>query len=140
MGGSSEVLACSLSLCGPVGSLHPWDEWVLPDLHGFLQVVFDSRDVLNEFTRQVVVSRRDTGVRWWARWWREDLGSRPYALLMPDFVPPSPFLVIKDPQTQSSQILVEPHLIDAEFRKALDAFFSVGLVILLLLLVSSLVL
>ena len=36
---------------------------------------------------------------------------------------PSPFLVIKDPQTQSSQILVEPHLIDAEFRKAWMPFF-----------------
>ena len=34
------------------------------------------------------------------------------------FVPPSPFLVVKGPQTQSSRILVEPHLIDAEFRKA----------------------
>ena len=39
------------------------------------------------------------------------------------FVPPSPFLVVKDPQTQSSRILVEPHLIDAEFRKALMPFF-----------------
>ena len=33
------------------------------------------------------------------------------------------FLVVKDPQTQSSQILVEPHLIDAEFRKAWMPFF-----------------
>ena len=30
-------------------------------------------------------------------------------------MPPSPFLVIKDPPTQSSEIIVEPHLIDAEF-------------------------
>ena len=43
--------------------------------------------------------------------------------LRPDFVPPSPFLVVKDPQTKSSRILVEPYIIDAEFRKALDAFF-----------------
>ena len=57
-------------------------------------------------------------VRKWTNWLREDLGSRPYAWLRPDFVPPSPFLVIKDPQTQSSRILVEPHLIDAEFRNA----------------------
>ena len=28
------------------------------------------------------------------------LHSRPYAWLRPDFVPPSPFLVIKDPLTQ----------------------------------------
>ena len=28
------------------------------------------------------------------------------------------FLVVKDPLTGSSRVLVEPHLIDAEFRKA----------------------
>ena len=39
------------------------------------------------------------------------------------FVPPSPFLVIKVRQTQSSQILVEPHLINAEIRKAWMLFF-----------------
>ena len=60
----------------------------------------------------------DTGIRKWTRWLREDLGSRPYAWLKPDFVPPSPFLFVKDAQTQSSRILVEPHLIHAEFRKA----------------------
>ena len=41
----------------------------------------------------------------------------------PDFVPPSPFLVVKDPQTGSSRILVELHLIDAEFRKSWMPFF-----------------
>ena len=46
------------------------------------------------------------------------MSSRPYVWLRPDFVPPSPFLVVKDPQTESSRILVEPHLVDAEFRKA----------------------
>ena len=51
------------------------------------------------------------------------MSSRPYAWLRPDFVPPSPFLVVKDPQTESSRILVEPHLIDAEFRKAWMPFF-----------------
>ena len=54
---------------------------------------------------------------------REDLSSRPCAWLRPDFVPPSPFLVVKDTQTQSSRILVEPHLVDAEFRKAWMPFF-----------------
>ena len=34
-----------------------------------------------------------------------------------------PFLVVKDPQTESSWILVDPHLIDAEFRKAWMPFF-----------------
>ena len=47
----------------------------------------------------------------------------PCAWLRPDFVPPSPFLVVKDPQTGSSRILVQPHLIDAEFRKAWMPFF-----------------
>ena len=46
------------------------------------------------------------GLRKWVNWLREDLGSRPYAWLRPDFVPPPPFLADKDPQTQSSQILV----------------------------------
>ena len=31
--------------------------------------------------------------------------------------------MIKDPPTQSSQIIVEPHLIDAEFRKAWMPYF-----------------
>ena len=67
-----------------------------------------------------------SGRRWWlvgilvcvvgptgcGRIW--DLG--PMAWLRPDFVPPSPFLVNEVANT--SQILVEPHLIDAEFRKA----------------------
>ena len=59
----------------------------------------------------------------WTRWLGEDFSSRPYVWLRPDFVPPSPFLVVQDPQTPSSRILVEPHLIDAEFRKAWMPFF-----------------
>ena len=85
--------------------------------------MFDSLEVLNGFLRQVVVSRRDDGIRRWNRWLREDLRSRPYVWLRPDFVPPSPFLVVKDSQTQSSRILVEPHLIDAEFRKGWMPYF-----------------
>ena len=79
--------------------------------------------MLNGFLKQVVVSRRDVGVRKWTGWRREDLSSRPCVWLRPDFVPPSPFLVVKDPQAGSSRILVEPHLIDAEFRKAWMPFF-----------------
>ena len=45
--------------------------------------------LLNGFLRQVVVSRRDDGIRRWNRWLREDLSSRPYAWLRPDSVPPS---------------------------------------------------
>ena len=65
----------------------------------------------------------DIGIRMWVNWLREDLSSRPCAWLRPDFVPPSPFLIVKDPLTGSSRILVEPHLIDAEFRKAWMPFF-----------------
>ena len=68
-------------------------------------------------------SRREAGLHKWTTWLREDLGSRPYAWLRPDFVPPSPFLIVKDPQSQVSRILVEPHLVDAEFRKAWMPFF-----------------
>ena len=113
----------SVMVRGPISSLDPRDRWIPPDLHGFYKWVFDSLELLNGFLKQVVVSRRDFGIRNWARWLREDLGSGPYAWLRPDFVPLSPFLVVKDPQTQSSRILVEPHLIDAEFRKARMPFF-----------------
>ena len=64
----------------------------LLDLHGFFKWVFDSLEVLNGFLRQVVVSRRDDGIRKWTSWLREDLSSRPYVWLRPDFVPPPPFL------------------------------------------------
>ena len=93
------------------------------DLHGLYKWVFDSLEFLNGFLKQVVVCRRDLGIRKWVNWLREDLGSRPYVWLGPDFVPPSPFLTVKDPQTKSFRILVEPHLIDAEFRKAWMPFF-----------------
>ena len=49
-------------------------------------------DILNDFTKQVVVRRRETGIRKWTRWLREHLGAEPYAWLRPDFVPPSPFV------------------------------------------------
>ena len=114
---------CRLGPCGPISSLHPWDKWVPPDLHGFHKWVFNSLELLNDVTRQVVVCQRDAGVRKWTNWLREDSGSRPHAWLLPDSVPPPPFPISKDPHTQSSRILVEPHLIDAEFRQAWMPFF-----------------
>ena len=114
---------CRHGPCGPISSLHPWDDWIPPDIHGFYKWVFDSLEVLNGFLRQVVVSRKEVGVRKWTRWLREDLSSRPYVWLRPDFVPPSPFLVVKDSHTKTSRILVEPHLIDAEFRNAWMPYF-----------------
>ena len=114
---------CRHGPCGPISSLHPWDNWILPDFQGFYRWVFDSLEVLNGFLKQVVVSRRDLGICKWVNWLREDLSSRPCAWLRPDFVPPSPFLVVKDPQTGSSRILVVSHLTDAEFRKVWMRFF-----------------
>ena len=92
----------------------------IPGMIGFLLIstaftsgcLIDSLEVLKGFLRQVVVSRKDMGVRKWTRWLREDLSSWPYVWLRPDFVPPSPFLVVEDPRTKTSRILVEPHLID----------------------------
>ena len=63
---------CRHGPCGPISSLHPWVDWIPPDLHGFFKWVFDSLEVLNGFLRQVVVSRRDDGIRKWTRWLRED--------------------------------------------------------------------
>ena len=77
---------CRHGPCGPVSSRHPWDTWIPLDLHAFYKWLFDSLEVLNGFLRQVVVSRRDDGIRKWTRWLREDLNSRPYAWLRPDFV------------------------------------------------------
>ena len=81
---------------------------LIPGLIGFLLIFMASAsgfliplEVLNAFLKQVVVSRRDVGIRKWTRWLREDLSSRPYVWLRPDFVPPSPFLVVKDPQVFS---------------------------------------
>ena len=47
----------------------------------FISGCFDAMDLLNDFAKQVVVSRRDSGVRKWTRWLREDLGARPYVWL-----------------------------------------------------------
>ena len=102
---------CRHGPCGPLSSLHPWDDWIPPDLHGFYKWVFDSLEVLSGFLKQVVVSRRDVGIRKWTRWLREDSSSRPYVWLLPDFVPPSTFLVVRNPH------------IDAEFREAWMPFF-----------------
>ena len=64
--------------------LHRWDNWIPLDLCGFYKWVFDSLEVLNGFLRQVVVSRRDVGIRKWTRWLREDLSSRPYSFSFPN--------------------------------------------------------
>ena len=42
---------CRHCPCGPFCSLHPWDKWVPPDLHGFYKWVFVAMDLLNDFTK-----------------------------------------------------------------------------------------
>ena len=37
---------CRHGPCGPISSLHPWDNWIPPDLHGFYKTVFGSLEVL----------------------------------------------------------------------------------------------
>ena len=86
-------------------------------------MVFDALGLLNDFVRQVVVARGDSGLRCWANWLREDLGPRSHAWLRPDFVSRSPFLVVRDKVAKTSQIPIELHLTDAEFREAWVPFF-----------------
>ena len=104
--GRWKAVCCQVP-CGPLRSLEPWVRWVPPDVHGFYRWVFDSLGMHNEFVRQVVTSWRDSGVRCWANWLREDLGSRPYVWFRPDFVLPSPFLVIKNKEAKTSR--APPH-------------------------------
>ena len=96
---------------------------VFTDLNGFYKSVFDALGLLNDFVKHEVFDRRGAGLRRWATSLREDLGARPCAWLRPDFVPPFSFLVPNDPVSHTSRILVEPHLVDAEFRKAWMPFF-----------------
>ena len=56
--------------------VEPWDRWIPPDLQGFFRCVFESLNLLNDFLQQVVVSRREIGIRKWTWWLREDLGRR----------------------------------------------------------------
>ena len=118
---------CRQGPTGPVTSLDPWRDWLPPDLHGFYAWVFDTLKVLDRFITQVASARRDAAILSWKRWLHEDLSSRPYKWLRPDLVPPAPYLVCDHRQTPGgSGILVQPSLIDAQFRKAWMPFFRRG--------------
>ena len=95
-------------------------QWVdSPRLAWFLLWVFDASAILFDSTGQAVVSRKDAG----------QTGLRTIYVpgLMPCFdlnlFSHPLFLVVTDPRTQTSRILVEPHLIGAEFRKAWMPFY-----------------
>ena len=118
---------CRQGPTGPVVTLDPWRDWLPPDLHGFFTWVFDSLKVLDEFISHVAIARRDASILSWKRWLNEDLSSRPFQWLRPDLVPPAPYLVCDPKQTPGgSGILVQPSLIDAQFRKAWLPFFRRG--------------
>ena len=123
---------CRHGHCGPICSLDLWNGWVPPDLHGFCKWVFDALDVLSDFTRQVVVSRRDAGLNWL----REDLGSRPNAWLRPDFCS---FISLSCHYGPSDSVVLgfwwNLIFLMPSFVK-LGCLFSVGLVILSFLLIS----
>ena len=84
----------------------------------------DTLALLNEFVLKVVRHRQASRSIAWTNWIREDLASRPYKWLRPEFVPPAPYLVCKPQDSPNgSGILVQPALIDAHFRKARMSYF-----------------
>ena len=86
--------------------------------------MFDTLKVLDEFISQVASARRDAAILSWKRWLHEDPSSRPYKWLRPDLVLPAPYLVCDPSQTPGgSGVLVQPSLIDAQFRKSWMPFF-----------------
>ena len=91
---------------------------------GFKAEVIAAIDTVSDFVRRVVVCRREAAIRGWRNWILEDPLVHPYRWLRADLVPPAPFLVC-DPRytVDGSGILVEPHAIDAEFRRAWMPFF-----------------
>ena len=76
---------------GPVTSLEPWTHWIPPDLHGFFKWAMDTLALLNEFVLKVVRHRQTSRCQAWSNWIREDLTSRPYQWLRPEFVPLAPY-------------------------------------------------
>ena len=96
---------------------------VPPDLHGFCKWVFDALGLLIDFVRQVVVARRDSGLRGWASWLREDFGGSALCLAWAWFCASLSLSCHQRQGGQDFSILVEPHLTDAEFRKAWMPYF-----------------
>ena len=54
---------CEQPLVDPVRTLEPLIHWIHPDLHGFYKWVFDALGLLNDFVKQVVVAREESGLR-----------------------------------------------------------------------------
>ena len=111
---------------GPVGYLD-WASLENGPQAGLLEFqsrVGDAFDVITDFVKRVVVSRKDFAVQGWRNWILEDPLVHPYKWLRPDLVPPAPFWVCDPGSTVGgSGILVEPHAIDEQFRRAWMQFF-----------------
>ena len=56
---------CREGPTGPVRTLKPWRDWLLPDLHGFKSCVFETLEDLNSFISRVVSARREAAVLSW---------------------------------------------------------------------------
>ena len=78
---------CRQGPTGPVQTLEPWRDWLLPDLHGFHDWVSSTMEVLDRFIIHVACARKEAAVLAWKRWLRNDISSRPYKWLRPDLVP-----------------------------------------------------
>ena len=114
---------------GPVGCLD-WaalEEGPRAGLLGFQASVGEALDAITDFVKKVVVSRKESAIRDWRNWIMEDPVVHPYRWLRSDLVPPAPFLVCDaSDSVGGSGILVEPHAIDAQFRRAWMPFFCRG--------------
>ena len=94
---------------------------------GFHSRVRAAIDSVTECVKLVVVSRRESATRGWRNWILEDPLVHPYRWLRADLVPAAPFLVCDPASTvDGSGILVDPHAIDEQFRKAWMPFFCRG--------------
>ena len=104
---------CRDGPCGHISSVHPCDDWLPLDFHGFFKWVFDSLEVLNGFLGQVVsfvgMMGFASGLGGSGRRIRVLGGMLGFGLIL--------FLLFL------SRILVGPHLVDAEFHKAWMPFF-----------------
>ena len=91
-----------------------------PDLHGFYSWVVIARWDSTLVVSRVVIARGEAALigmedRWYLR---------PYKWLRPDVVSPAAYLVCPPDQTPAnSGVLVQPALIDVQFRKVWMPFF-----------------
>ena len=114
---------------GPIACLD-WITLVNSPQSGILEFrakVGDAVGCITDFVKKVVISRKDFAIQGWRNWILEDPLVHPYRWLRSDLVPPAPFLAC-DPSvtTGGSGILVEPHDIDEQFRRAWLPFFCRG--------------